>query len=65
MAAASFHRVEVGHRGAAFEAACRLNRATGMQQGFEEGGFAGAGVACQGHVADGFCAVRHEAVSPK
>ncbi|MEJ7745501.1 MAG: hypothetical protein WKF61_01860, partial [Luteimonas sp.] len=35
-----------------------------MQQGFEEHGFAGARVACEGHVTDLFGAVRHEAVSP-
>ena len=64
MAAGLLHRIVVGHRGAAFEVACRLDRAAGMQQGFEEGGLAGARVACEGHVADLFRAVRHEAVSP-
>jgi hypothetical protein len=35
-----------------------------MQQGFEQDGFAGAGVTREGHVADLFRRVRHEAVSP-
>ena len=58
-----FHRVEVGHRAAALDAACRLDRAAGMQQGFEKRGFAGAGVACQGHIADLRSAVRHNDLS--
>src|SRR5690348_3551370 len=54
MLAFLFLLFEIGHRGAAFDAACRLDRAAGMQQGFEEGGFAGACVARESHVADVF-----------
>ena len=64
VAAGLLHGVEVGHGGAALDAACRVDGAAGMQQGFEQGGFAGAGVARQGHVADLLCAVGHEPVSP-
>ena len=64
MAAFAFDRIEVGDRAAAFDGACRLDGAAGMQQGFEQGGLAGAGVACQGHVADLLCAVGHEPVPP-
>src|SRR5207342_715828 len=59
-----FDRIEIGNRRAALDGACRLDRAAGMQQGFEEHGFAGAGVACEGHVADVFGRIGHEAVSP-
>src|SRR5690606_35259715 len=38
---------------------CHLDGAAGMQQGFEEGGFAGARVACEGHVADLFRRIGH------
>jgi hypothetical protein len=48
VAAGLLHRVEVGHRGAAFDRACRGQGAAGMQQGFEQGCFAGAGVAVRG-----------------
>jgi hypothetical protein len=64
VAAFLLDRVEVGDRAAALDRACRLYRATGMQQGFEERCFAGAGMARQGHVADLLCAVGHEPVSP-
>ena len=64
MAARLFHRVEIRHRGAAFDRACRGQGAAGMQQGFEQGCFAGAGVACEGHVADVAGCVGHEAVPP-
>ena len=40
------------------------DRAAGMQQGFEQHGFAGAGVTREGHVADLLGGIRHEAVSP-
>jgi hypothetical protein len=59
-----FDRIEIGNRRAALDGACRLDRAAGMQQGFEEHGFAGAWVACEGHVADVFGRIGHEAVSP-
>ena len=58
-----FHRVVVGHRGAALDGACRRDRAAGMQQGFEQGGLAGAGVAREGDVADLAGAVRHNDLS--
>ena len=64
VAALLLDRIEIGHRAAAFDRACRLDRAAGMQQGFEQDCFAGARVACEGHVADLLCGVRHEAVSP-
>ena len=52
-----FHRIEVGNRRAALDRACRLYHAAGMQQGFDQSGFAGAGMACQGDVADAIGAV--------
>ena len=52
-----FHRVEVGNRRAALDRACRLYHAAGKQQGFDQGGFAGAGMACQGDVANAIGAV--------
>ncbi len=64
VAAGLLDRIVIGHGGAAFDGACRLEGAAGMQQGFEERCFAGARVACQGHVADLGCAVGHEAVPP-
>ena len=64
VAAFLFDRIEIGDRRASLDAACRLDRAAGMQQGFEEHCFAGAWVACKSHVADVFCRVGHEAVSP-
>ena len=64
VAAALLEGIMIGHGGAAFDGACHLEGAAGMQQGFEERCFAGAGVACQGHVADLLRAVRHEAVPP-
>ena len=54
------HRIKIGNGVAAFDRTCRLDRAAGMQQGFKQGGFAGAGMACQGDVADGIGAVRHD-----
>ena len=59
MAAFLFDRIEVGHGRAALDRACRLDRAAGMQQGFEQDGFAGAGVTCEGHVADLFGRIGH------
>src|SRR5690606_36237445 len=38
--------------------------AAGEQQGFEQGGLAGGGVACERHVADVLRAVGHERTSP-
>ena len=64
VAALFFDGVEIGDGAAAFDAACRLDRAAGLQQGFEKRGFAGGGVACEGHVADGCGAVGHERTSP-
>src|SRR5690606_20588025 len=43
---------------------CRLECAAGMQQGFEQGGLAGAGMAREGHVADLCCRVGHGADPP-
>jgi len=44
--------LEVGNGAAALDAACRLDRAAGMQQGFKQGGSAGPCVAREGLVAD-------------
>jgi hypothetical protein len=55
-----FHRIEIGDRASAFNGARRLDGAAGMQQGFKQGGFAGAGMACQCNVANGLGAVRHD-----
>ena len=49
---------------AALDRACRLEGAAGLQQGFEQGGFAGGGVACEGHVADVLRRMRHEPFLP-
>src|SRR5690606_8491606 len=59
VAALLFQWIGVGHGVAAFDAACRSEDAAGMQQGFEKGCFAGAGVACEGHVADVVGGVGH------
>ena len=52
MLAFLLHRVVVGHGCAALDRTCRLNGAAGMQQGFEQGGFAGAGMTDECDVAD-------------
>src|SRR3546814_12971468 len=57
-------RIEIGNRVATLHGACRLDGAAGMQKGFEQRGLAGAGVACEGHVADVRSRVRHEPVTP-
>jgi hypothetical protein len=64
MPAILLDRVEIGDGAAAFDGACRLDGAAGMQQGFEQRGLAGARVACEGHIADLACDVGHESVSP-
>ena len=58
-----FQRIVVGHRGAALDRACRLDRAAGMQQGFEQCCFAGARLSCESDVANVVCAVGHVASS--
>lgn len=50
--------------GQAFNAACHLQGAACVQQGFEQGGLAGAGMAGEGHVTQLCCRVRHEAIPP-
>ena len=60
MAAFLFHRIVVRHGRAAFDGACRLDCAAGMQQGFEQGGFAGARMTCECDIADAIGAVRHD-----
>jgi len=60
MAAAFLDRVEVRGGAAAFDAAGGLDRAAGLQQGFEQRGLAGAGMAGERDVADVLCRVGHD-----
>src|SRR5690606_16837770 len=64
MAALFLDRVVVRQRVAALDRACRLDGAAGVQQGFEQGGLAGGGVACESHVPDVLRGVGHERTSP-
>ncbi len=64
MATFLFHRVVVGHGRAALDRACRLDRAAGMQQGFEQRGFAGARMTCECDVADAISGIRHDVGLP-
>jgi len=58
-----FQRVLIGHRRAALDRACRLDCAAGMQQGFEQRGFAGARMTRESDVADAVGGVRHVSAS--
>ena len=62
VAAALLEGIMIGHGAAALDGACHLEGAAGMQQGFEQGCFAGAGVAREGHVADLLSTVGHASV---
>ena len=64
MPATLFHGVVVGQGIAAFNAAGHLQGTACVQQGFEQGGLAGTGMAYEGHVAQLCCRVRHEAIPP-
>ena len=59
MLAFFFQRIEIRHRRAALDRACRLDCAAGMQQGFEQRGFAGARLACECDIADVVGGVGH------
>jgi hypothetical protein len=54
MGARFFLAVGIGHRVAAIDATCRLDRATGQQQRFKQRGLARAGVTGERDIADLF-----------
>ena len=65
MLAFLFERIVIGHRRAALDRACRLDRAAGMQQGFEQSCFAGARLSCEGDVADVVGGIGHGSGPPE